>query len=99
MPLQNPSSCIISRSYSVRCRMRCASSMRPSFSNFFTCASSSARSSTTARSTVGFEVTYCVAGKIVIVSSRDSTSPVSGSKCVIDSISSPKKETRYAVSA
>ncbi len=29
MPLQNPSSCIISRSYSVRWRMRCASSMRP----------------------------------------------------------------------
>ena len=29
MPLQNPSSCIISRSYSVRCRIRCASSIRP----------------------------------------------------------------------
>ena len=55
--------------------------------------------STTARSIVGFEVTYCVAGKTVIVSSRDSTSPVSGSKCVIASTSSPKNETRYAVSA
>ena len=48
--------------------------------------------STTARSIVGFEVTYCVAGKTVIVSSRESTSPVSGSKCVIASTSSPKNE-------
>ena len=37
-------------------------------------------------------MTYCVAGKIVIVSSRESTSPVSGSKWVIASISSPKNE-------
>ena len=43
-------------------------------------------------------VTYCVAGKTVIESSRDRISPVSGSKCVIASTSSPKNETRCAVS-
>ena len=51
--------------------------------------------STTARSTVGF------GGDVLRrredrapVSSRESTSPVSGSKCVIASTSSPKNETR-----
>ena len=78
----------------MRCRIRCASSIRPSASNFFTCSASSCLISTTARSTVGFEVTYCVAGKTVIVSRRESTSPVSGSKCVIVSTSSPKNEMR-----
>ncbi len=94
MPLQKPSSCIISRSYSVRWRMRCASSILPSDSNCLTCSSSSWRISTAARSIVGFDVTYCVAGKIVIVSYFDSTSPVSGSKCVIASTTSPKNEIR-----
>ena len=56
------------------------------------------RISSAARSIVGFEVTYCVAGNAVRSSSRPSTSPVSGSKWEICSISSPKKEIRYAVS-
>ena len=82
----------------MRCRIRCASSIIPFDSKCFTCSSSSWRISTTARSIVGFDVTYCVAGKTVMCSSFDSTSPVSGSKCVICSTSSPKNETRYAVS-
>ena len=65
----------------MRCRIRCASSSLPSASNCFTCSSSSWRISSAARSIVGFEVTYCVAGKTVSVSSFASTSPVSGSKC------------------
>ena len=98
MPLQKPSSCIISRSYSVRCRMRCASSILPSASNCLICSFSSCLISSTARSMVGFDVTYCVAGKTVIWSYFESTSPVSGSKCVIASTSSPKNVMRYAVS-
>ena len=94
MPEQKPSSCISSRSYSVRWRMRCASSIRPSASNFLTCASSSARISLTARSIVGCDVTYSVAGQIARLSSLAYTSPVSGSKCVICSTRSPKNETR-----
>ena len=82
----------------MRCRIRCASSSFPSSSNFATCASSSCRISSTARSTVGCDVTYSVAGQIERLSSFASTSPVSGSKCVIPSTSSPKKEMRYAVS-
>ena len=54
--------------------------------------------STTARSIVGRDVTYSVAGQIAMLSSLASTSPVSGSKCVTASTSSPKKEMRYAVS-
>ena len=98
MPEQKPSSRIISRSYSVRWRIRWASSIRPSASKRATCSSSSARSSSTARSIVGFEVTYSVAGQMTRLSSFAYTSPVSGSKWVICSTSSPKNETRYAVS-
>ena len=72
--------------------------MRPSASNFATCSSSSCRISSTARSTVGFEVMYSVAGQIARLSSFESTSPVSGSKCEICSTSSPNIEIRYAVS-
>ncbi len=82
----------------MRWRMRCASSILPSASNCLTCSSSSCRISSTARSIVGCDVTYCVAGKIVMWSYFESTSPVSGSKCVIASTSSPKNEMRYAVS-
>ena len=78
----------------MRWRIRCASSSRSSDSNIFTCASSSDWIVATARSIVGFEVTYWVAGKIVRLSSRESTSPVIGSNCVICSTSSPKNETR-----
>ena len=81
-------------SYSVRWRIRCASSIRPWLSKSATCCSSSCRISSCARSIVGFEVTYCVAGKTVIVSSFANTSPVSGSKCVICSTSSPNIEIR-----
>ena len=98
MPEQKPSSCISSRSYSVRWRMRCASSMRPSASNFLTCASSSARISLTARSIVGLRRDVLGRGPDREVSSLANTSPVSGSKCVICSTRSPKNETRYAVS-
>ena len=94
MPLQKPSSFSISRSYSVRWRIRCASSMRPADSKAVTCCSSSWRISSTARSIVGFDVTYSVAGQIAMLSSFASTSPVSGSKCVMPSTSSPKNETR-----
>ncbi len=87
-----------SRSYSVRWRSRCASSMRPSCSNIAICDSSSWRISPTARSIVGREVTYSVAGQMATLSSFERTSPVSGSKCVIASTSSPKNEMRYAVS-
>jgi hypothetical protein len=47
-----------------------------------------------AASIVGLEVTYCVAGKSVSVSSLAYTSPVSGSKCEICSTSSPNSEIR-----
>ena len=63
-----------------------------------TCSASSSLIAPTARSIVGFEVTYCVAGKIVIESWRERISPVSGSKCEICSTSSPKNEMRNAVS-
>ena len=63
MPLQKPSSRIISMSYSVRCLIRCASSIIPFSWKSFACSSSSWRISTSARSIVGFDVTYCVAGK------------------------------------
>ena len=92
--MQKPSSFSISTSYSVRWRMRCASSIRPSASNCATCASSSWRISSTARSTVGFEVMYSVAGQMARLSSFDSTSPVSGSKWEICSTSSPNIEIR-----
>ena len=46
----------------------------------------------------GVDVTYSVAGQMTRFSSGAITSPVSGSKCVIDSTSSPKNEMRYAVS-
>ena len=83
----------------MRCRIRCASSIRPSDSNFFTCSLELVRGSRRRRARPSAStVTYCVAGKTVIVSSRESTSPVSGSKCVIASTSSPKNEMRYAVS-
>ena len=67
----------------MRCRIRCASSIIPFDSKSFTCSSSSCRISTAARSIVGFDVTYCVAGNTVMWSSFESTSPVSGSKCEI----------------
>ena len=56
--------------------------------------SSSWRISPTARSIVGFDVTYSVAGQIATLSSFAKISPVSGSKCVICSTSSPKNEMR-----
>ena len=78
----------------MRCRSRCASSILPSDSSSFVRSLSSCRISSTARSIVGREVTYSVAGQIATLSSFASTSPVSGSKCVICSTSSPKNETR-----
>ena len=63
-------------------------------SNLRACSSSSCWISSTARSIVGREVTYSVAGQIARLSSRAKTSPESGSKCVICSTSSPKNETR-----
>ena len=56
------------------------------------------RISSTARSTVGCDVTYSVAGQIAMLSSRAKISPLSGSKWLICSTSSPKNEIRYAVS-
>ena len=56
------------------------------------------RISLTARSIVGCDVTYSVAGQMARLSSFANTSPVSGSKCVICSTRSPKNDTRYAVS-
>ncbi len=47
-----------------------------------------------ARSMLGFDVTYSVAGQMTRLSSFAKISPVSGSKCVIASTSSPKNEMR-----
>ena len=52
MPEQNPSSRIISMSYSVRWRRRCASTSFPADSNSASCSSSSARISRIERSIV-----------------------------------------------
>ena len=78
----------------MRWRMRCASSIWPLSSKKRTRSSSSWWIVSTARSTVGLETTYCVAGKTVRSSTRAKTSPVSGSKWVICSISSPKRLIR-----
>ena len=99
MPLQKPSSFSISMSYSVRWRMRCASSIRPSASNARDLLLELVPDLVDRSLDVGFEVTYSVAGQIARLSSCESTSPVSGSKCEICSTSSPNSEIRYAVSA
>src|SRR5437870_2403475 len=51
--------------------------------------------SLTARSIVGRDVTYSVAGQMAMLSSFVKISPVSGSKWLICSTSSPKNEMRY----
>ena len=78
----------------MRWRSRCASSIFPSDSSSLTRSFSSWRISPTARSIVGLEVTYSVAGQIATLSSFARISPLTGSKCVICSTSSPKNEMR-----
>ena len=96
-PGQNPSSFSISMSYSVRWRSRWASSSLPCPSNQAVRWFISLRISATPLDRLLLR--DVVGRRTETWSISSSTSPVSGSKCWIDSISSPNSDTRYAVSA
>ncbi len=70
MPEQKPISSIISRSYSVRILMRCASSSLPRFSNQAMRSPSSSRMARMARLILSSGVTNCLAGKMMTAERR-----------------------------
>src|SRR5437868_14805909 len=88
MPLQNPISCNISRSYSVRIFSRCASNNFPCDSRTLIRSSSSALIVVSARFNLSAGVTNCFAGKKVMTLSASRACPVRGSNRVIASTSS-----------
>ncbi len=99
MPEQNPISIIISKSYSVRIRMRWASSSFFCFSSSAIRSPNSSRIVLEARFMFSIGVTNCLPGKIITPGKDSSMFPVNGSKRVIRSISSPKNSIRMPSSS
>ena len=99
MPEQKPISSIISRSYSVRILIRCASSNLPCFSNHAIRSPNSSRIASSAALHFLRRRDELFAGiNRDALSSVSIFSPVSGSNRVMRSISSPKNSTRNASS-